>query len=374
MATDNVMGKGMLTAEPVYVFPVTFAQQRLLFLNQLDPTSVSYSIPWSIRMKGELNAHALEGTLNEIVRRHEILRTTFDIVEGEPVQIVAPSPHVPLKLEDLSATQDPEREAQIAALREAQAPVDLKNGPVLRTRLLRLGHENHVLLLTMHHIVFDGWSRRILISELVALYEAFCALLPSPLSEPPLQYADYAVWQRNHLQGKNLEELLNYWKQQLAGASTTLDLPTDRPRPAVQSYRGAVHSFVFPKALSDEMVRSNRCFGVTAYMTLLAVFQILLSRYSGQDDILVGGVIANRNRAEIEGLIGYFANTLPLRTRLDGDPTFRELLERVKDYALGAYAAQDIPFETLVEELNPERSLSYNPLFQVLFSLQTAPQ
>jgi len=380
MRVDSEVGTGMTTpnpvyepsAEHVYVFPVTFAQQRLLFLNQLDPNSTSYSVPWSIRMTGELNPEALESSLNEIVSRHEILRTTFDVVEGQPVQIVATSLQVPLTLVDLSKMRDPEKEAQVAAMREAQTPVDLKAGPLVRTKLLRLGPADHVLLVTTHHIAFDGWSRGILVSELALLYDAFCAGLTSPLQELPLQYADYSVWQRDYLQGENLDKLLKYWKRQLAGAPTTLDLPTDRPRPSVQRFRGAAKSFVFPKTLSEEVARVSRQFGVTPFMTLLAGFQLLLSRYSGQDDVLVGAIIANRNRAEIEGLIGLFANTLPLRTKLDGDPTFRELLERVKDNALGAYAHQDMPFERLVEELRPERSLSYNPLFQVLFSMQNA--
>ncbi len=362
---------GPLT-EHVYVFPVTFAQQRLLFLNQLDPNSTSYNVPWSIRMTGKLNSEALERSLNEIVSRHEILRTTFDVIEGQPVQILSASLSVPLFQVDLSSRPNPESDAQSAAMKEAQTPLDLKNGPLVRTRLLRLGPEDHVLLLSMHHIIFDGWSRRILVSELAALYEAFCADQPSPLPELLLQYADYAVWQRNHLQGANLEKLLDYWKATLADAPTTLDLPTDRPRPTVQSFRGAMKSFAFPATLSENITRASRQFGVTPFMTLLAGFQLLLSRYSGQDDVVVGGVIANRNRAEVENLIGLFANTVPLRTKLDGDPTFGGLLERVKENALGAYAHQDMPFERLVEELRPERSLSYNPLFQVVFSMQTA--
>ena len=247
--------------EYVYVFPATFAQQRLLFLHQLDPCSTSYTVPWSIRMTGELNAEALERSLNEIVSRHEILRTTFDTLEGESVQIVSPSLQVPLTLVDLSSLRDPEKAAQRAALREAQTPVDLKNGPLVRTKLLRLGFADHVLLVTTHHIVFDGWSRRILVSDLAALYSAFCAGRPSPLPDLPLQYADYAVWQRNHLRGEYLDYLLNYWKQQLAGAPTTLDLPTDRPRPAVQSFRGAAKSFAFPKTLSDGVADASRRFG-----------------------------------------------------------------------------------------------------------------
>ncbi|HEY4961300.1 MAG TPA: amino acid adenylation domain-containing protein, partial [Terriglobales bacterium] len=293
-------------------------------------------------------------------------------MEGRPVQIVATSLQVPLILVDLSKMRDPAKEAQVAAAEEARTPLDLKNGPLLRTKLLRLGPADHVLLVTTHHIVFDGWSRRILVSDLAALYSAFCAGQASPLPDIPLQYADYAVWQRNHLQGENLGKLLEYWKRQLADAPATLDLPTDRPRPAVQSFRGAVRTFAFPKALSSGVAITSRWFGVTPFMTLMAGFQALLSRYSGQNDIVVGVPIANRNRAEVEGLIGFFANTLTLRTSLAADPTFRELLERVKDTALGAYAHQDMPFERLVEELRPERSLSYNPLFQVLFSLQNA--
>ena len=375
-------GTGIAGASPppeqapghTYEFPVTFAQQRLLFLDQLEPSSTSYSVPWSIRMTGELNVAALERSLNEIVRRHEILRTTFHVVDGQPVQVVSASLHVPLTIVDLTGELEPEPAAKSAAMEEALTPVDLKNGPVVRTKLLRLGPADHALLFTMHHIVFDGWSRSILVGELAKLYEACCAGHPSPLPEPPLQYADYAVWQRSYLQGENLDKLLNFWKSHLAGAPTTLDLPTDRPRPAVQSFHGAVRSFTLPETISDEVTRSSRLAGATPFMTLMAVFQVLLSRYSSQDDVVIGMPIANRNRGEIEGLIGFFANTLPLRTRLDGDPTFGELVERVKDASLGAYAHQDMPFERLVEELRPERSLSHNPLFQVLFSLQNAPR
>jgi amino acid adenylation domain-containing protein len=380
MGVEGTMQTGMTGTVPatpaedqqVYVFPVTFAQQRLLFLNQLDPSNTSYSVPWSIRIAGSLNAVALERSLNEIVQRHEILRTTFDVVEGHPVQIVTPSLHVPLNLTDLSSLTDPEQEAQAAARKEARSPIDLKHGPMVRTTLLRLDEADHALLITTHHIAFDGWSRRILVTELAALYEAFCLGQPSPLPELPLQYADFAVWQRSHMEGKTLENLLQYWKEQLAGAPTTLDLPTDRPRPAIQSYSGATTNFTLSAKLKEDLIRLGRQSEATLFMTLLAGFQALLCRYSGQDDIVVGTPIANRNRAEVEGLIGLFANTLPLRTKLDGNPTFRALLARVKDTALGAYAHQDMPFERLVEELRPERSLGYNPMFQVVFSLQNA--
>ena len=358
-------------SEHVYAFPLTLAQQRLLFLHQLDPNSTSYLVPWSIRIKGQPDAEALERALNEIVHRHEILRTTFDVIEGHPVQIISPFQPIPLVMVNLSEAANPEREAQIAAMKEAQTPLNLKHGPMFRTVLLRLGDADYVLLITTHHIAFDGWSRRILVSELASLYDAYRQGHPSPLVDLPLQYADYAVWQRHVLQGEVIEKLLKYWKQQLAGAPTTLDLPADRPRPALQSFRGAAKSFACTKELTDTVASAARQFGATSFMVLLAGFYMLLARYSGQDDILVGAVIANRNRAEVEGLIGLFANTLPLRTRLDGDPSFRQLLARVKDSALGAYAHQDMPFERLVEELRPERSLSYNPLFQVLFSLQS---
>jgi amino acid adenylation domain-containing protein len=358
--------------EHVYVFPLSSAQQRLLFLSQMDPQNASYNIAWSIRITGEPNVEALERSLNEIVRRHEILRTTFDVIEGHASQIVSPTRHIPLVQEDLRNTPDPEAAARAVANQEAGTPLNLKTGPLIRTRLLRLGEKLYVLLITTHHISFDGWSRRILVGELDALYSAYCNGRPSPLAELPLQYADYAVWQQSYLEGERLANLLSYWKQQLTDAPTTVDLPTDHPRPAVQSYRGASQSMLFPKALADEVVRASQQHGVTTFMTLLAAFNLLLARYSGRDDILVGTVIANRNRAELEGLIGLFANTLPLRTRLDGDPTFLELLGRVKETALGAYAHQEMPFERLVEELRPERSASYNPLFQVVFSLQSA--
>ena len=380
MAVENTAGTitvGSSTTteskdEYAYVFPVSFAQQRLLFLHQLDPSNTSYLVPWSIRIRGPLYVDALERSLNEIVRRHEVLRTTFDVVEGHPVQIVSPFQGIPLDRVDLKASVDPERDAQAAAIDEAQTPLNLKSGPVVRTTLLQLGETDFVLLVTTHHIAFDGWSRRVLVGELGTLYHAYRNGSPSPLPELPLQYVDYAVWQRNYLQGEGMERLLKYWKQQLSGAPTTLDLPTDRPRPAVQNFRGASKSFVFPKALSDAVTNATRQFGTTQFMTLLAAFYVLLARYSGQDDIVVGSVVANRNRAELEDLIGLFANTLPLRTRMDSDPSFGELLGRVKETALGAYGHHEMPFERLVEELRPERSLSYNPLFQVLFSLQSA--
>ena len=380
MKTDSPYGTKMapgpaeLKTEPVYEFPVTFAQQRLWFLDQLQPNSSSYNVAWSIHITGQLQVQALERSLSEIVRRHEVLRTIFAEKNGEPVQVVCAFQGVGLPVLDLSSNPDAEAKAQRAALQEAQQPLDLKNGPLFRARLLRLAEAEHVLLLTLHHIIFDGWSRRIFVQELASLYEAFCAGKPSPLSDLPLQYADYAVWQRKHFQGKNLEKQLDYWKTQLADAPPSLALPTDRPRPAVQSFNGAVKAFSLSAALRDHISQLGRRQNATPFMILLAAFQALLARCSGQEDIVVGTPIANRNRAEIENLIGFFANTLVLRTKIPSDLSFADLLLRVKDAALGAYAHQDIPFEKLVEELRPERSLSHNPLFQVLFSLQNAPR
>ena len=365
-------GAEEIASENVYAFPLTFAQQRLWFLDQLEPHAIAYLIPWSIRMNGTLNVDALRDSLNEIVRRHEILRTTFSSVDGQPTQVVAPSLYITLPVLDLSEFTEREKQAQQLAAAEGQTPFDLKTGPLVRAQLLRLAAEDHILLLTMHHIMFDGWSRRILVRELATLYEAYCAGKPSPLRGVTLQYADYAVWQRNNLQGQSLERQLAYWRAQLAGAPASLDLPTDRPRPSVQTFRGAAKLFTFSKTLSAQLNALSRQEAATPFMTLLAGFQALLSRWSGQEDIVVGTPIANRNRTEIEELIGLFANTLVLRTDVSGNPSFRALLGRVKEVALGGYAHQDMPFEKLVEEVRPERSLSHNPLFQVMFSLQNA--
>jgi len=370
--TGNNSGHASTTAK--YVFPATFAQQRLWFLEQLQPGSASYLIPWSLRIQGQLNAEALQRSLNEIVRRHEILRTSFSWKDGAPVQVVTSELSLAMPVRDLSSSPNREQEVQKLALEEARKPLDLERGPLVRAQLLRLGAEDHILLLTMHHIMFDGWSRRILVRELAALYEAFGAGKPSPLPEPKLQYADYAVWQRKQFQGVKLEKELSYWRQQLAGAPASLDLPTDRPRPAMQTFSGAKTPFSFSKEFNEKLQTFSRERGVTAFMTLLAGFQILLSRYSNQDDVVVGTPVANRNRAEIEEMIGFFTNTLVLRTRLSGEATFAEVLAQVKETALGAYAHQDVPFEKLVGELQPERNLGQNPLFQVMFSYQNAPR
>ena len=313
-------------------------------------------------------------TLDIIVARHEVMRTTFASTNGSPVQVIGKSRSVDLPVIDLSEWPVAKREAEIQRLivEKTQLPFNLSEDLMLRATLLRLGEREHVLLLVTHHIASDGWSSGILSRELTILYEALSIGMPSPLSELPIQYADFAVWQRQWLQGEVLESQLSYWKQQLGGSTAVLELPTDRPRPPVQTFRGARQSTVLPTSLTEALKELSQQEGVTLFMTLLAAFQTLLYRFTSQDDIVVGSPIAGRNRVEIEGLIGFFVNTLVLRTNLSGNPSFRELLSRVREVALGAYAHQDLPFEKLVEELHPERSLSHTPLFQVLFVLQNA--
>ena len=363
-------------AQEVFVFPISFAQQRLWFLDQMEPESSFYNIPTAVRLTGPLNTGALKQSLNEIVRRHESLRTTFETVNGEPAQVVVPALNLSLPLIDLSELPESQREAESRHLviEEGQRLFNLAHGPLVRATLLRLRDEEHVLLLTMHHIISDDWTIGVFFQELTALYEAYSAGEPSPLPELPIQYADYAIWQREWLSGERLEQQLSYWKKQLSGSLPVLELPTDRPRPARQTFRGASQSLVLPKRLTEELKTLSQRERVTLFMTLLAAFQTLLSRHTGQEDILVGSPIANRNSVETEALIGFFLNTLVLRTDLSGDPTFRELLGRVREVALGAYAHQDLPFEKLVEELQPERSLSHTPLFQVLFVLRNTPR
>ncbi|MGH7824891.1 MAG: amino acid adenylation domain-containing protein, partial [Candidatus Binatia bacterium] len=355
-------------------FPLSFAQQRLWFLAQLEPSTPVYNIAAAFRLAGALNLAALEQSLNEIVLRHEALRTSFSVVDGQPMQMIAATLSLTVPVVDLScrAEADRESEAMRLASEEARRPFDLSRLPLLRARLLRLSEAEHILLITMHHIVSDGWSLQVLFRELSALYRAFYQGNPSPLASLPIQYADFAVWQRDWLQGQILENQLSYWKQQLNYILPALELPADRPRAGMQSYRGARQSWVLPKDLSEKLKTLSRKEGVTLFMTLLAAFQILLYRYTGEADICVGTPIANRNRPEIEGLIGFFVNTLVLRSNLSGNPTFLELLGQVRDVCLGAYEHQDLPFEKLVEELEPQRDLSRNPLFQVMFVLQNA--
>jgi amino acid adenylation domain-containing protein len=353
--------------------PLSFAQQRLWFVDQLEPNSTAYTIANAVRLSGRLDAAVLEQSLGEIVRRHESLRTTFQIREGQPVQVIALARPFRLPMAELNGLplERRETEAQQLAQQETRQPFDLAHSPLLRATLLRLSEDEHILLLSMHHIISDAWSMRVFVRELSTLYNAFVQGQPSPIPELTLQYADFAAWQRQWLQGEVLEAQVRYWTQQL-GEAAPLELPTDYPRPATQTFRGARQSLWLPTLLSEGLKRLSQCEGVTLFMTLLAAFQVLLSQYSGQSDISVGTPIANRTRAELEGLIGFFVNTLVLRGDLSGNPSFRELLKRVREVCLGAYAHQDVPFEKLVEVLQPERDLSRPPLFQAAFQLQHA--
>ena len=367
----------MLQEEEIFVFPASFAQQRLWFIDQLVPGNAFYNVTTALRLTGSLNEAALEQAFNEIGRRHEALRTTFRIVEEQVVQAIAPAtPTLVIPVTTLDLRELPTDEREIEARRivseESQRPFDLSTGSLLRVILLQLDKSEYILLLNLHHIVADDWSIGVLIRELGVLYTAMSSNQPSPLPALPLQYADFAHWQREWLQGEVLETQLAYWRQQLDDISV-LNLPTDRPKPAIESYRGATQFLELPKRLSEALEMLSQQEGVTLFMTLLAAFQTLLYRYTQQDDIAVGSPIANRNRSEIEGLIGFFVNSLVLRTNLSSNPTFRELLGRVKEVTLGAYAHQDVPFEKLVEELHPERRLSHHPLFQVVFGFQNAP-
>ncbi|MCC5669654.1 amino acid adenylation domain-containing protein [Nostoc sp. CHAB 5784] len=354
--------------------PLSFAQQRLWFLDQLIPNNPFYNIPVALHLTGSLNKAALEQTFNEIVRRHEALRTTFVIQSGQPVQVINPTLTIPLPIIDLRQLPQAEREIQARQFtnQEAQRFFNLSTDSLLQVKLLWLDETQYILLLNMHHIVSDGWSIGVLIQEIAALYTAFTSNQPSPLLKLTIQYADFAYWQRQWLQGEVLEQQLDYWQKQLDNISI-LNLPTDRPRLAVQTYQGARQPLQLSKSLSEALLALGQQEGVTLFITLLTAFKVLLYRYTQQEDIAIGSPIANRNRSEIEGLIGFFVNSLVLRTCLSGNPTSRELLSRVKEVALGAYAHQDLPFEKLVEELHPERNLNQNPLFQVVFALQNAP-
>jgi amino acid adenylation domain-containing protein len=365
----NAAGAGILTPieriDRSENLSLSFAQQRLWFIDKLSSGNTVYNIQVAVRLLGELDHLALEKALNEIIRRHEVLRTSFAFVNGAPVQMITPDYSIVLPVQ-----VDASLEEICAA--EARHSFDLGKLPLVRFRLLKLGENEHALLLTMHHIISDGWSLGVITQELASLYNAFTDGEPSSLPELSVQYADFAHWQRSWLQGEVLDSQLDYWKKQL-GQCPTLDLLTDRPRAAVQSFRGARHFFTLPVELNESLKRLSRREGVTLYMLMLAAFKVLLARYSGQDDVVVGTDIANRNRSEIEPLIGFFANQLVLRTDLSGNPSFRELLDRVREVTLGAYAHQDMPFQKLVEELQTERDLSRNPLFQVMFIFQNNP-
>jgi amino acid adenylation domain-containing protein len=355
--------------------PASFAQQRLWFLDQLEPNSPAFNIAHTLKITGAVDGAALEKSLNLMAARHESLRTSFGTEAEEPVQIIHASVRVPFRKVDLSgvAANIRETEAQRLIAKDANRPFDLTQAPLIRALLLRLSDDEHYLLINIHHIVSDRWSISILVSELARLYEAEVDGKEAENLALPLQYADYAVWQRKWLSGDLLQEQLGYWKEHLKNAPQVLELPHDRPRPASESFRGEIAYVSFPRELKDKLNRLSRKQGATLFMTLLAGFEALLSRSSGQRDLVVGTAIANRNQPELENVIGFFLNTLPLRANLAGDPSFTEILARAKETALGAYEHQDLPFEKLVEELRPERSLSHSPLIQVYFVLQNAP-
>jgi len=360
------------TAHKIHIFPSSFGQQRLWFIDQYEPGTDLYNIPAAWRVQGKLDRDALEQSLKEIVRRHEVLRTTFASEGEEPMQIVAEYLDLNLEFVDLSAYADAEERVQRLVLEEAQRPFDLGTGPLIRVGLIKLDEGEHIFLLTLHHIISDGWSMGVLIRELSALYRAFSAGQPSPLSDLPIQYADFAVWQREGLQGEVLQEQLGFWKRTLEGAPPVLELPTDRPRPATLTHHGASVGFELSAELSTQLRKLSQRSQVTLFMTMAAVFNVLLHRYSHQTDICIGYPVANRNREEIEGLIGFFVNTLVLRTRLIPEQTFDGLLKQVWESILDSDAHLDLPFEKLVEELRPGRNLSHSLLFQVMLALNHA--
>ncbi|NVJ28107.1 amino acid adenylation domain-containing protein, partial [Myxococcus sp. AM011] len=355
--------------------PLSFAQQRLWFLDQLQPGSSAYNIPWVLKLSGSLDSSALLQSLNALIQRHEALRTRFAVHEGQPVQLIQHDFLLEMPLVDLSSLPEHERDAEAQRLASAEAlrPFDLARGPVVRTSLLRLDETQHQLLVTVHHIASDGWSIAVMVRELAAFYRQFSGGEAAQLAPLPIQYADFSVWQRQWLQGDVLASEIGWWRNQLSGAPPSIELPTDRPRPPVQTFRGALLPFELSPELTLAVKALAQREGATPFMVLLAAWQLLLSRYSRQDDISVGSPIANRNRAETEDLIGFFVNTLVLRARINGSQSFRELLSQVRLSTLAAYEHQDVPFEKLVEELQPQRDLSRSPLFQVSFVFQNAP-
>ena len=356
-------------------YPLSYSQQRLWLLEQLEPGSPLYNIPFALKLKGNLNVQALEASLNAIIQRHEILRTVFKDNLGKPVQIILPELTIPLPVEDLRHLPPEEHQAQIEwiARQEATTPFSLSEGPLLRYKLLQLADDGYVFFITMHHIISDGWSTGVLVSEIVPLYQAFASGKEPDLPPLPIQYVDFALWQREWMDELGLEDHITYWKSTLEGMPEVLDLPTSRPRPPIQTYNGDVHAFQLPESLSAKIRTFARQMDVTLSMVLTAALEILLYRYSQQEDFGVGIPVANRNRSEIENLIGFFVNTLVIRANLENHPTVEEFLQQVKQTMLDAFAHQDMPFEKLVEVLQPERDMSYSPLFQVMLVHHNAP-
>ncbi|BBD60571.1 condensation domain-containing protein [Nostoc sp. HK-01] len=353
-------------------FPLSFSQQRLWFLDQLEPGNPAFNICQFMHLSGSLNVAALEESFKEVVKRHEALRTTFTIVDGQPLQAICPASIFKLKVVNLQALPLDKREAEVLCLahQECQKSFDLTKDCLLRVTLLQVSEIEHILLLSIHHIAADAWSIGILIREITTLYENFSRGYPSPLPELLIQYADFAVWQRQYLQGETLETLLSYWQQKLGGQLPALELPTDISRPTLQTFNGARQCLILSKTFSEQLKGLYQREGVTLFMILIATFKTLLYWYTGQEDIVIGTDIANRNQLETKELIGFFVNQLVLRTNLSGNPSFRELLERVREVTLEAYSYQDLPFDKLVDALNPARHLSRPPLFQVKLILE----
>ncbi len=364
-------GRGIARREDPHEYPLSAGQRRMWFLDQLEH-GVHYNESFNLRLKGALDIAILERTLQEILRRHEAMRASFVVRDGQPIQLILPNEPIRLPVTDLRGIPEVDRQSEAVrlAVEEARQPFDLATGPLWRFALLVLAQDECILLITAHHIATDGWSFGVFLKEFRLLYEAFRAGEPSPLSDPLIQYADYAAWQSEWLNSEAAQQQLSYWIRHLSGAAPLLELPTDRPRPPVQTFRGARHQLTLPKSLTAALRDLSQHQGVTLYMSLLAAFQTLISRYTGRNDIIVGTPIANRTLPESEGLIGFFVNTLALRSDISGDPTFVDLLQRVRQATLGGFENQDLPLEELVDALHPQRTESYAPLFQVLFILQ----
>jgi hypothetical protein len=374
-AAPKSVAPQMKKTEREGVLPLSHAQQRLWFIDKLDPGNTAYNISIVARLKGALDKKSLSRGLNETVRRHESLRTTFPVINDEPVQKIAMEPDLVITETDLAGRGADERQAEVERIARAEAShsFDLARGPLLRVKLLRLGEQEHVLLVTTHHIVFDGWSSAVLTQELSQLYSAFARGEPSPLPDLEIQYADFALWERTWLQGAAVEEHLAYWRRQLADLPV-LELPIDRPRPPIKNYHGASLNFELGRDLTLQMQELSEKEDATIFMIMVAAFQMILSKYSGQQDVSLGAAIANRNRLEFEKLIGLFVNILVIRTQLDPDLSFRALLRQVRQTTLDAYQNTDMPFERVVQQVLPGRDMDRTPLFNAMLAFQNLPK
>src|SRR5581483_727341 len=355
---------------------MSFAQERLWLLHQLDTSGFLYNVPRAVRIRGRLDVPRLEWSVNEILRRHEVLRATFPTAGDVPFQHIAPGAALSLAISDIAGYDSNEIDAEIQrrAIEEIRRPFDLKTGPLIRGLVLRLSEDDHVLVLTLHHIVSDGWTSGILFDELGSLYQSASTNAPVPLPELPLQYSDYAAWQRKYMQGDRLARELEYWSGRMEGAPSSIELPTDHARPEVASYRGRRVGIAIPKDLSDEAKAFSQRHNMTLFPVLLGALKVLLFHWTGQSDLVVGTVSANRNLTEIEKLVGCFMNFLPLRDMITGHATANEIITQVNQTVVEAYAHQDLPFEKLVEALNPQRSLNINPIYNVALLMQSFPE